>query len=63
MLLGAKKWLEWRREIELLSDVAYFVLTTLSGNMPSNLFRIQRFFCVKKELSAPAMSYVLVTVK
>ncbi|NXP44270.1 PEX10 factor, partial [Heliornis fulica] len=30
-LAGAKKWLEWRREIELLSDVAYFVLTTLSG--------------------------------
>ncbi|OXB54891.1 hypothetical protein ASZ78_011839 [Callipepla squamata] len=28
---GAKKWLEWRREIELLSDVAYFALTTLSG--------------------------------
>ncbi|KFO76649.1 Peroxisome biogenesis factor 10, partial [Cuculus canorus] len=28
---GAKKWLEWRREVELLSDVAYFVLTTLSG--------------------------------
>ncbi|NWQ88805.1 PEX10 factor, partial [Burhinus bistriatus] len=30
-LAGAKKWLEWRKEIELLSDVAYFVLTTLSG--------------------------------
>ncbi|NWX04180.1 PEX10 factor, partial [Caloenas nicobarica] len=30
-LAGAKKWLEWRREMELLSDVAYFVLTTLSG--------------------------------
>ncbi|NWH77139.1 PEX10 factor, partial [Piaya cayana] len=30
-LAGAKKWLEWRREVELLSDVAYFVLTTLSG--------------------------------
>ncbi|KAM6313030.1 peroxisome biogenesis factor 10 [Podargus strigoides] len=30
-LAGAKKWLEWRRELELLSDVAYFVLTTLSG--------------------------------
>ncbi|XP_064326545.1 peroxisome biogenesis factor 10 isoform X2 [Phalacrocorax carbo] len=29
-LAGAKKWLEWRKEIELLSDVAYFVLTTLS---------------------------------
>ncbi|XP_074874162.1 peroxisome biogenesis factor 10 isoform X2 [Carettochelys insculpta] len=30
-LAGAKKWLEWRKEIELLSDVAYFSLTTLSG--------------------------------
>ncbi|XP_020831456.1 peroxisome biogenesis factor 10 isoform X1 [Phascolarctos cinereus] len=30
-LAGAKKWLEWRKEIELLSDVAYFTLTTLSG--------------------------------
>nr|XP_010955940.1 peroxisome biogenesis factor 10 [Camelus bactrianus] len=28
---GAKKWLEWRKEIELLSDVAYFGLTTLAG--------------------------------
>ncbi|NWI60167.1 PEX10 factor, partial [Calyptomena viridis] len=28
---GARRWLEWRRELELLSDVAYFVLTTLSG--------------------------------
>lgn len=34
--LGAKKWLEWRKEIELLSDVAYFVLTTLSGNTSSS---------------------------
>ncbi|XP_072464685.1 peroxisome biogenesis factor 10 isoform X1 [Notamacropus eugenii] len=30
-LAGAKKWLEWRKEIELLSDVAYFTLTTFSG--------------------------------
>lgn len=30
-LAGTKKWLEWRKEIELLSDVAYFSLTTLSG--------------------------------
>nr|XP_014718590.2 LOW QUALITY PROTEIN: peroxisome biogenesis factor 10 [Equus asinus] len=30
-LAGAKKWLEWRKEIELLSDVAYFGLTTLAG--------------------------------
>lgn len=33
---GAKKWLEWRKEIELLSDVAYFVLTTLSGTVLRN---------------------------
>uniref|UniRef100_G1Q7A4 Peroxisome biogenesis factor 10 n=1 Tax=Myotis lucifugus TaxID=59463 RepID=G1Q7A4_MYOLU len=30
-LSGAKKWLEWRKELELLSDVAYFGLTTLAG--------------------------------
>ncbi|XP_053431177.1 peroxisome biogenesis factor 10 isoform X1 [Nycticebus coucang] len=30
-LAGAKKWLEWRKEIELLSDVAYFGLTTFTG--------------------------------
>ncbi|XP_066420091.1 peroxisome biogenesis factor 10 isoform X1 [Molothrus aeneus] len=30
-LAGARPWLAWRREVELLSDVAYFVLTTLSG--------------------------------
>ncbi|KAM5266958.1 peroxisome biogenesis factor 10 [Hipposideros larvatus] len=30
-LAGAKKWLEWRKEVELLSDVAYFGLTTFSG--------------------------------
>ncbi|KAM7235015.1 hypothetical protein CapIbe_013835 [Capra ibex] len=28
---GAKKWLEWRREVELVSDLAYFSLTTLAG--------------------------------
>lgn len=31
---GAKKWLEWRKEVELLSDVAYFGLTTLAGSAP-----------------------------
>ncbi|XP_004639654.1 peroxisome biogenesis factor 10 [Octodon degus] len=30
-LAGAKKWLEWRKETELLADVAYFGLTTLAG--------------------------------
>ncbi|XP_062961117.1 peroxisome biogenesis factor 10 isoform X3 [Cynocephalus volans] len=30
-LAGAKKWLEWRKEAELLSDIAYFGLTTLAG--------------------------------
>ncbi|XP_034279993.1 peroxisome biogenesis factor 10 [Pantherophis guttatus] len=30
-LAGAKIWLEWQKEIELLADVAYFTLTTLSG--------------------------------
>lgn len=31
LLSGARKWLEWRKEVELLSDVAYFGLTTLAG--------------------------------
>ncbi|XP_055275370.1 peroxisome biogenesis factor 10 [Moschus berezovskii] len=31
ILAGAKKWLEWRREVELVSDLAYFGLTTLTG--------------------------------
>ncbi|NXP69798.1 PEX10 factor, partial [Ramphastos sulfuratus] len=30
-LAGAKKWMEWRKEVELLSDVTYLSLTTLSG--------------------------------
>ncbi|XP_026571690.1 peroxisome biogenesis factor 10 [Pseudonaja textilis] len=30
-LAGAKFWLGWQKEIELLADVAYFTLTTLSG--------------------------------
>ncbi|XP_063001100.1 peroxisome biogenesis factor 10 isoform X2 [Elgaria multicarinata webbii] len=28
---GAKTWLEWQKEIELLADIAYFTLTTFSG--------------------------------
>ncbi|XP_006016263.1 peroxisome biogenesis factor 10 isoform X1 [Alligator sinensis] len=30
-LAGARTWLGWRKELELLSDVAYFSLTTLAG--------------------------------
>ncbi|XP_077168522.1 peroxisome biogenesis factor 10 [Paroedura picta] len=30
-LAGAKTWLEWQKEIELLADVSYFTLTTLLG--------------------------------
>ncbi|KAM6976528.1 peroxisome biogenesis factor 10 [Aplochiton taeniatus] len=30
-LAGSKKWLDWRKEIELLSDLAYYGLTTFSG--------------------------------
>ncbi|XP_061590751.1 peroxisome biogenesis factor 10 [Cololabis saira] len=30
-LAGSKRWLDWRREIELLSDLAYYGLTTFSG--------------------------------
>lgn len=28
---GSKRWLDWRKEIELLSDLAYYGLTTFSG--------------------------------
>ncbi|XP_038629732.1 peroxisome biogenesis factor 10 [Scyliorhinus canicula] len=28
---GAKRWLEWRKEIELLADLTYFSLTTFAG--------------------------------
>ncbi|XP_028848358.1 peroxisome biogenesis factor 10 [Denticeps clupeoides] len=28
---GSKQWLRWRKEIELLSDLTYYCLTTLSG--------------------------------
>ncbi|XP_036434908.1 peroxisome biogenesis factor 10 [Colossoma macropomum] len=28
---GSKLWLQWRKEIELLSDLTYYTLTTLSG--------------------------------
>nr|XP_036855877.1 peroxisome biogenesis factor 10 [Manis javanica] len=37
-LAGAKRWLECRREVELLSDAAYFGLTTLAGNSPGTCF-------------------------
>lgn len=30
-LAGSKRWLDWRREVELLSDLVYFGLTTFSG--------------------------------
>ncbi|XP_043531952.1 peroxisome biogenesis factor 10 isoform X2 [Chiloscyllium plagiosum] len=28
---GAKRWLEWKKEVELLADLTYFLLTTLAG--------------------------------
>ncbi|XP_017561283.1 peroxisome biogenesis factor 10 [Pygocentrus nattereri] len=28
---GSRRWLQWRKEIELLSDLTYYTLTTLSG--------------------------------
>ncbi|XP_062248102.1 peroxisome biogenesis factor 10 isoform X1 [Platichthys flesus] len=30
-LAGSKRWLDWRKEIELLSDFVYYGLTTFSG--------------------------------
>uniref|UniRef100_A0A673IAK1 RING-type E3 ubiquitin transferase n=1 Tax=Sinocyclocheilus rhinocerous TaxID=307959 RepID=A0A673IAK1_9TELE len=29
---GSKRWFQWRKEIELLSDLTYYVLTTSSGD-------------------------------
>lgn len=44
LYVGSKAWLIWRREIELLSDLSYFSLTTLSG---SNLSKNQILsFCL-----------------
>ncbi|XP_028663299.1 peroxisome biogenesis factor 10 [Erpetoichthys calabaricus] len=31
ILSGSKKWLEWRKEIELLADIAYYCLTNFGG--------------------------------
>lgn len=31
LLWGSRRWLQWKKEIELLSDLTYYVLTTLSG--------------------------------
>ncbi|KAJ0036138.1 hypothetical protein NQD34_004815 [Periophthalmus magnuspinnatus] len=28
---GSKRWLDWRREVQLLTDLAYYTLTTVSG--------------------------------
>ncbi|XP_028308883.1 peroxisome biogenesis factor 10 [Gouania willdenowi] len=30
-IAGSKRWLDWRRELEVLSDLTYYILTTLSG--------------------------------
>ncbi|XP_062854589.1 peroxisome biogenesis factor 10 isoform X1 [Trichomycterus rosablanca] len=30
-LAGSRRWLQWRKEVELLSDLTYYALTTLSG--------------------------------
>ncbi|ESP04252.1 hypothetical protein LOTGIDRAFT_237439 [Lottia gigantea] len=32
LLAGARKWIKWRRELDVMSDLGYFLLTTLSGN-------------------------------
>lgn len=42
---GSKRWLDWRKEIELLSDLVYFGLTTFSGTDWSILHETQPF-CV-----------------
>ncbi|XP_060787488.1 peroxisome biogenesis factor 10 [Neoarius graeffei] len=30
-LAGSRRWLQWRKEVEVLSDLTYYALTTLSG--------------------------------
>ncbi|XP_071101936.1 peroxisome biogenesis factor 10-like [Haliotis cracherodii] len=30
-IAGARRWMHWRKELDLLSDTGYFLLTTLSG--------------------------------
>lgn len=42
--VGSKRWLDWRREIELLSDLAYFGLTTFSGINWPNQHEISLYF-------------------
>ncbi|TNN53045.1 Peroxisome biogenesis factor 10 [Liparis tanakae] len=44
-LAGSKRWLDWRREIELLSDLAYYGLTTFSGTK-TNMSSYLCFTCV-----------------
>ncbi|XP_016371113.1 peroxisome biogenesis factor 10-like [Sinocyclocheilus rhinocerous] len=36
---GSKRWFQWRKEIELLSDLTYYVLTTSSGELLSDAGR------------------------
>lgn len=33
---GSRRWLQWRKELEVLSDLAYYALTTLSGTLILN---------------------------
>ncbi|KAK3604746.1 hypothetical protein CHS0354_017853 [Potamilus streckersoni] len=30
-VLGARWWIRWRKEVEIIADLGYFILTTLSG--------------------------------
>lgn len=30
-ITGSRQWLKWRKEVELISDLAYYSLTTFSG--------------------------------
>ena len=31
IIIGTQSWMKWKSEIELLSDVFYFLLTTVNG--------------------------------
>ncbi|XP_069581923.1 peroxisome biogenesis factor 10 [Brachyistius frenatus] len=55
-LAGSKRWLHWRREIELLSDLAYHALTTLSGyqTLGEEYANIVQVDPTKRQVPSPA---------
>ena len=31
MITGPRGWIKWRKEVDLVADLGYFLLTTVSG--------------------------------